>query len=228
MEIVAHRGYGGAFPENTRSAFERAAETADWIELDVQPCRSGELVVFHDDTLDRLTGGTGRVAATSLKSLRELEVLNSGEGIPLLSEALSVIPDDTGVQVELKDVGIADAALETLADCGNEALLISFSPLAVHEVAQVDATAGTGHILYEGLYGDAPELGLDTAELLDCETVHTFYSMGSDSTLVSAAHDRGLRVQTAAPERRATEAVLDTCRTTGVDLLSVDYPPETR
>lgn len=228
MEIVAHRGYGGSFPENTRSAFERAAATADWIELDVQPCRSGELVVFHDDTLDRLTEGTGKVVATPLESLRDLEVLDSGEGIPLLSEALSVIPDDTGVQVELKDVGIAGKALETLADYANEALLISFSPLAVHEVDQVDGTAATGHILYDGLYGDAPELGLDTAAHLDCETVHTFYSMGSDRALVSAAHDRGLRVQTAPPERRATEAVLETCRGAGVDLLSVDHPPETR
>lgn len=227
MEIVAHRGYGGAFPENTRSAFERAAETADWIELDVRPCQSGELVVFHDETLDRLTGASGRVVATPWERLRGLEVLDSGEGVPRLDEALSAIPDDTGVQVELKDVGIAGEVLETLSGYDNDAVLISFSPLALHEVTQVDLSADVGHILYEGLFDDAPELGLDTAAHLGCETVHTFYAMGSDPGLVAAAHDRDLRVQTAPPERTATETVLEECRDAGVDLLSLDYPPET-
>ncbi len=225
MEIVAHRGYGGAFPENTRRAFERAAETADWVELDVRPCQSGELVVFHDETLDRLTGESGHVIATPWAELRELEVLDSGERVLRLDEALSAIPDDTGVQVELKDIGVAGTVLETLAGHDNEAVLISFSPLAVHEASQLDPSAKIGHILYEGLFDDAHELGLDTAAHLDCETVHTFYSMGSDPELVSAAHDRDLRVQTAPPDRKVTEAVLEECREAGVDLLSVDYPP---
>ena len=226
MEIVGHRGYGGAFPENTRTAFERAAETADWVELDVRVCRSGELVVFHDETLDRLTGASGRVVATPWERLRELEVLDSGEGIPRLDEALSAIPDDTGVQVELKDVGLAGEVLKTLSGYDNEAVLISFSPLALHEVTQFDASADVGHILYEGLFEDAPELGLDTAAHLGCATVHTFYGMGSDPDLVAAAHDRGLRVQTAPPDREATADVLAECRETGVDLLSLDHPPE--
>jgi len=226
MEIVAHRGYGGAFPENTRQAFEQAAETADWVEFDVRVCQSGELVVFHDETLDRLTGGSGRVVATPWERLRELEVLDSGERVPRLDEALSAIPDDTGVQVELKDVGLADRTLETLGDHGNDAVLIAFSPLALHEVTQFEPSADVGHILYEGLFDDAPELGLDTAAHLGCRTVHTFYGMGSDPELVDAAHDRGLCVQTAPPEREATEEVLAECRGAGVDLLSVDYPPE--
>ena len=226
MEIVEHSGYGGAFPENTRQAFEQAAETADWVELDVRRCRSDELVVFHDETLDRLTGASGRVVATPWEQLREVEVLDSGERVPLLDEALSAIPDDTGVQVELKDVGLADEVLETLADHDNDAVLISFSPLALYEVTQFGPSADIGHILYEGLFEDAPELGLDTAAHLDCETVHTFYGMGSEPELVAAAHDRGLRVQTAPPERTATEDVLEACRSAGVDLLSVDHPPE--
>lgn len=227
MEIVAHRGYGGAFPENTRRAFEQAAKTADWVELDVRPCRSGELVVFHDETLDRLTGESGRVVATPWERLREFEVLDSGERILRLDEALSAIPDDTGVQVELKDVGLAGRVLETLAGHGNDAVLIGFSPLALYEVTQFDPLADIGHILYEGLFEDAPELGLDTAAHLGCETVHTFYGMGSDPEVVAAAHDRGLRVQTAPPERTATEDALEECQTAGVDLLSIDYPPET-
>lgn len=227
MEIVAHRGYGGAFPENTRRAFEQAAKTADWVELDVRPCESGELVVFHDETLDRLTGESGHVVATPWAELRELEVLDSGERVLRLDEALSVIPDDTGVQVELKDIGIADEILETLAGHGNDAVLIAFSPLALYEVTQFDPSADVGHILYEGLYDDAPELGLDTAAHLGCETVHTFYGMGSDPGLVAAAHDCDLRVQTAPPDRKVTEDVLAECRESGVDLLSADYPPET-
>ena len=70
-EIWCHRGYSGKYPENTMLAFRKAAETpAEGIELDVQLTRDGEVVILHDETLDRTTDGTGPVANVTLSELR--------------------------------------------------------------------------------------------------------------------------------------------------------------
>ena len=72
--VMAHRGARGLAPENTLAAFATAIEVgADAIELDVQPCATGEIVVIHDGVLDRTTNGTGEVAAMTLEELRQLE-----------------------------------------------------------------------------------------------------------------------------------------------------------
>ena len=71
--VIAHRGLSGLAPENTLAAFQLAIELRpDMIELDVTWTRDGELVVIHDDTLDRTTDGTGPVSARSLAELRLL------------------------------------------------------------------------------------------------------------------------------------------------------------
>lgn len=225
MEIVAHRGFGDAYPENTRRAFEQAAETADWIELDVRRCRSGELVVFHDETVDRMTTGTGRLGTHTLSELQELTIRMHGGQIPTLREALAAIPSDTGVEVELKEWGTAQATLEQLAAVDNPTSIISFSPLALHAVAEHGPDTPLGYVLSDEIYGDAPELGLDTASHLGCTTVHLFASMAVES-VVTAAHERGLLVQAATPEQGPTAAVRERYRSIGVDRLSADQPPE--
>jgi len=88
--LLGHRGVRGARPENTMAAFELAREQgADGIELDVRPCASGELIVFHDPTLKRVSGGADDRAIAAL-SLQQLEAIDVGEGarIPTLGEVL--------------------------------------------------------------------------------------------------------------------------------------------
>ncbi|WP_319756484.1 glycerophosphodiester phosphodiesterase [uncultured Sphaerochaeta sp.] len=71
MKIFAHRGYSGFYPENTMLAFQKAWEAgSDGIELDVQLTKDGELVVIHDETLDRTTDHTGRVCDYTLEELK--------------------------------------------------------------------------------------------------------------------------------------------------------------
>lgn len=82
IEILVHRGFSAEYPENTLLAVREASETADWLEIDVHWCGSGEIVVFHDETLDRLTDGSGAVRCTDWETLSSLEVLDSGERIP--------------------------------------------------------------------------------------------------------------------------------------------------
>jgi glycerophosphoryl diester phosphodiesterase len=105
MRILGHRGASADAPENTLRAFELAlVQGADGVELDVRLCASGEVVVFHDATLERLVGLPGRVAETPWSTLRTLEVRTStGKApIPLLSEVLEALPRTAFVNVELK------------------------------------------------------------------------------------------------------------------------------
>lgn len=117
MRIYAHRGASAVAPENTLAAFDRAAGVAEFIELDVQRCRSGELVVVHDTTLDRTTDvavvfpdrPSRAVGDFTLAELRQLDAGSwfaaefAGERIPTLSEVLDFLRDrDLGLLLEAK------------------------------------------------------------------------------------------------------------------------------
>ena len=99
--LFAHRGASGYEPENTLSAFELAlAMGVPWIELDVYAV-DGELVVIHDDRLERTTNGTGLVMDKSLSHLRSLDA-GKGQRIPLLREVFDLVGDRAGINIELK------------------------------------------------------------------------------------------------------------------------------
>lgn len=109
--IVAHRGFSGEYPENTIAAFKAAVEEkADFIELDVHLSKDGEIVVLHDDTIDRTTNGSGFVNDYTVAQLKEFDAgswLDSkfaGEKIPTLVEAFNVVRDThTRLCVEIKE-----------------------------------------------------------------------------------------------------------------------------
>lgn len=99
--VLGHRGASALETENTLAAFERArADGADGVELDVLLCKTGEVVVFHDDDLARLANRPERIADTPFRVLRELK-LTSGAGISTLEEAFEACGDML-VNVELK------------------------------------------------------------------------------------------------------------------------------
>jgi glycerophosphoryl diester phosphodiesterase len=118
--VIAHRGASGTCPENTLAAFRRAeALGAHMIELDVQLSRDGEVVVVHDDTVDRTTDGAGAVSAQTLAGLKRFDAgtwfgaTYRGERIPTLAEVLAEIR--LPVNVELKAGGGAGLEERTLA-----------------------------------------------------------------------------------------------------------------
>ncbi|MDQ0156449.1 glycerophosphodiester phosphodiesterase [Robertmurraya andreesenii] len=92
--IFAHRGYSAKYPENTMKAFKEAEKAgADGIELDVQLTKDGEIVVIHDEKVDRTTNGTGYVIDFTFEELRKLDAghkksLLKKEPIPSLREVL--------------------------------------------------------------------------------------------------------------------------------------------
>jgi len=78
MRLIAHRGFLSVNPENTVAAVEAAAAVADGIEIDVRRCGSGEPVVIHDETVDRVTDGRGAVDEHTVADLAALDVLEPG------------------------------------------------------------------------------------------------------------------------------------------------------
>jgi glycerophosphoryl diester phosphodiesterase len=108
--VIAHRGFSGAAPENTLIAFQKGIEAgSDMIELDVHLSRDGEIVVIHDETLDRTTNGKGLVVDHTLKELKKLDAGSSfgpqfaGERIPTLREVLELAKGRAQVNVEIKN-----------------------------------------------------------------------------------------------------------------------------
>lgn len=102
MLIVAHRGASGTQPENTLASFQKALDVgATAIELDVHVCKSGELVVIHDETVNRTTNGTGKIGDLSLSEIQKLDAGN-GEKIPTLQEVLDLVQGKAQINIELK------------------------------------------------------------------------------------------------------------------------------
>ena len=100
--IIGHRGAKGHLAENTLPSISKAIELGvDGIEIDVFKCASGELVVFHDKTLEKLTNSTGYIEELVLDSIRRIEVLN-GYSIPTLEEVLDLINGRVFLNIELK------------------------------------------------------------------------------------------------------------------------------
>jgi glycerophosphoryl diester phosphodiesterase len=146
--VIAHRGASAGALENTLEAFRLARrQGADGVELDAMPCGTGEIVVFHDDDLHRLTGGrTERIAHMPLAALREITLLGKAGrgGIPLLDEVLEELGPDLLVNVELKTpdsmrapewsghrLAAEVAALLRRHGTGRRALVSSFNPVAL-------------------------------------------------------------------------------------------------
>jgi glycerophosphoryl diester phosphodiesterase len=110
--IIGHRGAAGYAPENSLSAFALAMEFGvDMVEFDVWKCASGELVVFHDARLERLTDGSGTLISHTLEELKKLTVLGT-EKIPTLTEVLDFIDRRVKVYIEIKDINVASDVLK--------------------------------------------------------------------------------------------------------------------
>jgi glycerophosphoryl diester phosphodiesterase len=105
--VIGHRGAMGHETENTIASIQKALELeVDMIEIDVFKIASGEIVVFHDNTVERLTDGTGNIEDYSFTELRALKVTDN-HTIPLFTEVLDVIDKKTPLNIELKGGGTA-------------------------------------------------------------------------------------------------------------------------
>ncbi|NIC06074.1 glycerophosphodiester phosphodiesterase family protein [Billgrantia bachuensis] len=124
IAIIAHRGSSMAAPENTLSAIERANEDrAHYVEVDVQLTADGEVVLYHDRSLQRLTGDPRSLQEVTFAELREYDVGSwfgdafIGERIPTLAEAFAAVRGKSALMIDMKpDPGTEDALVEAVLD----------------------------------------------------------------------------------------------------------------
>jgi glycerophosphoryl diester phosphodiesterase len=215
VDCIAHRGFAGVNPENTVQAVRAAASAgADWVEIDVRRCGSGELVVFHDATLDGLTGATGSVAATPLETLQSLSIGDSDAGVPTLAEVFEALPGGVGLNVELKERGLAADCLAVFDRYDTEVLVSSF------DADTLQAVAERSSVPLALLFANGPDAALDTATSLGCAAVHP-YRRCCDAGFINTAHGAGFDVNAWTVK---TETQADRLAALDVDGLIVDAP----
>lgn len=171
--FIGHRGAAAHAPENTIASFRKAIELgADMIELDVHLSSDGELVVIHDDTLDRTTDGSGPVSSRTLSELRELDA-GGGEQVPTLREVIDFVGGRCGVDIELKGVGTAGPTATLLRRSVDEGqmgpgsiIVTSFNPLELMDLSSLFPEVRRG-ILVDGV----PEGIVEVGKLLTVRTI---------------------------------------------------------
>ena len=138
----AHRGlHDESKAENSMSAFRAAKEHGYGIELDVRLSKDGELVVFHDETLTRVTGNEGLVKNFTSEELAEMKLSGTDEGIPTFREVLELIDGSVPLLIELKELtsesGLAEKFVEVIKDYKGDYIVESFNPMTVRRMKKL-------------------------------------------------------------------------------------------
>jgi glycerophosphoryl diester phosphodiesterase len=234
--VIAHRGACDVAPENTLAAFRAALEAdADGIELDVTRCASGEIVVIHDDTVDRTTNGSGRVDGFPLFALRELDAGSrfaprfAGERIPLLEEVLDLIGTQMRINIEIKGARVwGDGIEEEIAEMvrrrklGATMIFSSFSPAALRRAKRIAPELRCGLLC-------APQQPLYLARawarlIIPLDAWHPHQEMVNAASL-RWAHDRGFRVNAWTVD---DDAAMQRLIALGVDGIITNHPARLR
>ena len=135
----AHRGlHSETVAENSMTTFRLAVEGGWGIELDVRLSRDKQLVVFHDDTLDRVVGREGRVSDFTAEELSKMSLLGTDDGIPLFDDVLNLVCAQVPLLVEIKeDQGSSEVSTlvaERLSTYMGDFIIESFNPLSLQNI----------------------------------------------------------------------------------------------
>ncbi len=144
-KYFAHRGlhdglkglpWGEGIPENSIAAFERACEAGYGIELDVHVTADDKLVVFHDDTLDRMCRASGNVEEMTLAELQGISLWGTSQHIPSFEEVLSAVCGRGTLVIELKgqstkSMRVCELTAEALKSYNGKWCIESFNPFYV-------------------------------------------------------------------------------------------------
>ncbi len=174
MKIYGHRGAAGLVAENTIESIKEALKyTVDGIEIDVHCCKSGELVVIHDETLDRTTDGKGNVADYTLQELKGCST-SEGFEIPTLQEVLDYIDAKCQLNIELKGIQTAIPVVYLLEKCikttswtYDHFVISSFDHSQLHQTKATNSNLKLGVLTEENI-----TVILPMAKALEAYSVH--------------------------------------------------------
>ena len=205
--IVAHRGFSANYPENTMTAFKAGVDAgAQMVELDVHMTRDRELVVIHDDTVNRTTNGKGPVDEYTLPKLKNLDAGHwfhprfAGEQIPTLKEVLRQLSHRVLINIEIKSEygqnplvlgAIEEGVLDLLKreDVFAAVLISSFDPWIIENIKRTNDSLAVAFIskTTEG------EKTVNFCRGLNVFSFHPHF-LSVDKELVKRMHAAGIQV----------------------------------
>ncbi len=231
IKVFAHRGAAGYAPENTLEAFQLAVQLgADGVELDVHLTRDGHLLVAHDERVDRVSDGIGRICDMTLKDIKKLNFNiphpeYEGAKAPTLKEVFELLaPTGLHINVELKNSiipykGLEEKCLNLAAEMGMEdrVLYSSFNHHSMVLLKKLNEQAVCG-LLYDGCFINP----WDYAHALHMDALHPHYaelSMVPDEC--DKAHALGIKVNTwTCNDERSMRLAMQS----GADIMITNYP----
>jgi len=223
--IVGHRGGAGLAPENTLAAFQNALELGiDGIEFDVQRTVDGEVIVFHDEVVDRLTGESGRVEHLTLEEIKRLDVGKgfdpkfTGERIPTLQETFEFLRGThLTLHIEFKDAWLFEGIEQQVVDLIREfdyvdrAQVRAFYHPALHTVHQIDPEIAISELWYQHMPTEAETNFRTINAMADYYTVD----------VIAAIHARGQKATAwTVNDVDIAEGLIEM----GIDGLTSDFP----
>ncbi len=222
MLKIGHRGAMGYVPENTLKSIQKAIDLrVDMVEIDVQVCKTGELVVIHDTRVDRTTNGTGKVSELAFDELRLLDA-GDGEKIPTLVEVFELVKGKTQLNIELKSKGTAHSVYKEITkqvDKGKwnkeDVLISSFDHQELTIIKELDPSLKTGVLIYH-LPVDLAQIAVD----FNAYSLNVAFDFLTKE-LVDDAHSKGLNVFVYTVNEPED---IELCKTLGVDGIFSNYP----
>lgn len=211
LSIIAHRGGAGLGEENTLLCIERGIEAgADVVEVDVHMTSDGEVVVCHDDSIDRTTNGMGRISDLTLEQVQSFRVVdNAGnptsEHIPTLAEVVNAVAGKCKLLIEIKHehgrYDIERKVVEIIYDAGisDSVAVQSFSDESLDELHRLDGTLRLEKLVFFGVKG-LPKIfdgGFSTFDYAKYTHVSSFnfYYRSLTRRMVDALHSHGKQVK---------------------------------
>lgn len=224
--LIAHRGASGYEDEHTLESYELAVQQkADYIELDLQLTKDGQLICMHDATIDRTTTGTGSVSELTLDQIKSFRTKNNNRMIPTLEEVVTRFGKSVNYYIETKRPFNANMDNELLRVL-NKYELIGIGSKRKQVVIQSFADESLVNIRnqYSDIYlarlsSSMTQSDIDTSVQIANAIAPNFNSVTKE--LVDNAHSRGLDVHTWTVN---TIEEMETAKQYGVDGLFTNYP----
>jgi glycerophosphoryl diester phosphodiesterase len=235
MKIIAHRGASQVAPENTMPAFLKAIQAgADAIELDVQMTRDNQVIVIHDEWLNRTTDGHGFVCNMTAKSMRQLDAGSwfhptfANTKVPLLAEVLDFVSQKgIAIHIELKNnlipyPGLENEVIQLIRQfrMENSVVLSSFRFDSLYHCQHLAPHIRRGFLCWNVVQILDHRDGWKELELF---SVHPHISMLSAS--LRPVYEEGLRIYPYVVERKSQ---LQQCVTYGVDGFFTNSPRQAK
>jgi len=195
MLKIGHRGAKGYEQENTFVSFQKALDMqVDGIELDVHLSADGEIIVIHDESIDRTTNGKGFVNALSLRELKAFRINGTYE-IPTLAAIFDLVNQDCFINIELKSYEATDKVVSLIEKYVtkkgwkyNRFLVSSFDWNALQQVAFLNDKIPIGVLTETDL-----DLALAFAKFIQAKSIHPhFHLLTKENT--AQMQEKGLQV----------------------------------